>query len=271
MTNNLHAQKKIKNILFLILIGAIYLALNYTGLGKETKNTLFLASSPLQIFLWNQGQGINHFIDKLKGIDALEMEKSNLELENERLKAELADLLELRNENEDLRKALDIGLEKEFKITMADIISKDPLQDMIIINKGSDDGLSIGFPVITPEKTLIGKIEEVFPNFSRVILTSNKNNSLSARIDSEEEIIGVTKGEGNLKIIFDLIPHEKEIKKGSLVTTTSLGGVFPKGLLIGTIDSIDYSDVKPFQTAQINPDFDFKNLDSIFVITNFKK
>ena len=271
MISNLHSSKRIKNILLFILIGAIYLALNYTGLGRETKNTLFLASSPLQIFLWNQGQNLNHFIDKLKGIDALEKEKSNLELENEKLKAELADLLELRNENENLKKALDIGLEEEFKITMADIIGKDPLQDVIIINKGSDDGLLIGFPVITPEKTLIGKIEEVFASFSRVILISNKNNSLSAKIDNEEEIIGVTKGEGNLKIIFDLIPYEKEIKRGSLVTTISLGGVFPKGLLIGTIDSIDYSDVKPFQTAQINPGFDFKNLDSIFVITNFKK
>lgn len=271
MMSNLHAPRRIKSILLLILIGAIYLALNYTSLGKETKNTLFLASSPLQIFFWNQGQNLNHFIDKLKGIDALERKKSNLELENERLRAELADLLELRDENENLKKALDIGLEKEFKMTMADIVSKDPLQDTIIINKGSDDGLLVGFPVITPEKTLIGKIEEVFASFSRVVLTSNKKNSLSAKIDNEEEIIGVTKGKGNLKIIFDLIPQGKEIKKGSLVMTTSLGGVFPKGLLIGTINSIDYSDVKPFQTAQINPGFDFKNLDFVFVITNFKK
>jgi len=271
MVSNPKTKERMKIILLSILIGAVLLMLNYTSLGEQAKNAFLLISSPMQISLWKQGQNLNHFIDKLNGIDALEREKTNLKLENEKLKAELASLLELRNENENLRKALDIGLEKEFKITMADIISKDLLQDIIIINKGSDDGLLIGFPVITPEKTLIGKIEEVFPNFSKVILTSNKNNALSAKIDGEEEIIGVTKGEGNLKIIFDLISHEKEIKKGSFVTTTSLGGVFPKDLLIGTIDSIDYSDVKPFQTAQINPGFDFKNLDFIFVITNFKK
>lgn len=263
-------SKKLRNISLLIVAGIIVIALNYTRLGPKTRNLFLSASAPLQTFFWSQGQGLNRFIDKLKGINSLEAKNSGLELENQRLRAELANLLELRNENQELRKALDIGLEKEFKITIANVVSKDPFQDVIIIDKGSDDGVFADFPVISPQKNLIGRVEKSFPNFSRVILISNKRSSIGAKISGQEEITGIAKGEGGLKLIFDLIPQGSKIEKGNLVLTTALGNVFPKGLLVGEIKSIDYSDVKPFQTAEINLGFDFNKLSSVFIITNSK-
>ncbi len=268
--NKLGNPKKLRNIFLLILVGVIIIAMNYTGLGLRTKDLFLTVSSPLQAFFWQQGQDLNHFIDKLKGINSLEGENSYLKLENQRLRAELANLLELKNENQELRKALDIGLEKEFEMTMANVISKDPFQDVVVIDKGSNDGISVNFPVISPQKNLIGRVEESFPNFSRIILTSNKRSLISAKISNQEETIGVANGEGNLKLAFDLILQDNKIEKGSLVLTTSLGNIFPKGLLIGEIKSIDYSDVKPFQTAQIDSGLDLNKLSSVFVITNLK-
>ncbi len=262
-------SKKLKNILLLALTGIIVIALNYTSLGSKTRNLFLTISSPMQMFSWRQGQNMSRFIDKLKGINFLEAENSDLKLENQWLNTELASLLELRNENQELRKVLDIGLEKEFKIATANVISKDPFQDIIIIDKGSNDGIFADFPVISPQKNLIGRIEESFASFSRVVLISNKRSSISAKISGQEEIIGIARGKGDLKLTFDLIPQNNKIEKGNLVLTIALGNIFPKNLLIGEIKSINYSDVKPFQTAQINPGFDFSRLNSVFIITNF--
>ncbi|MBU4350918.1 rod shape-determining protein MreC [Candidatus Parcubacteria bacterium] len=268
--NKLGNPKKLKTIFLLILAGVIILTINYTSLGSKTKDLFLTASAPLQTLFWQQGQGLSHFIDKLKGISFLEGENSYLKLENQRLKAELANLLELKNENQELRKALDIGLEKEFEVTTANVISKDPFQDVIVIDKGSNDGISVNFPVISPQKNLIGRVEESFASFSRVILTSNKRSSISAKISDQEETIGVVNGESNLKLVFDLVLQDNKIEKGSLVLTTSLGNIFPKGLLIGEIKSINYSDVKPFQTAQIDSGLDLNKLNSVFIITNLR-
>lgn len=270
MENKLKTQEKIRIILlFSVLIGAVLLMLNYTSLGKQAKNAFFLISSPIQSFFWKQGQGIGYILETLQGMASLEKKNQELNLKNQELKAEISTLNTLKEENEDLRKLLGLGLEKDFRFVMAEVVSKDPLEDSLLIDKGSDSGISSGFPVISSEEILIGRIEEVFPNFSKISLVSNKKVSLSARIEGkEQDVTGISKGEGNLKIVFDLIPQDKNIEKGNLVTTTALGGVFPKGFLIGEIASINSSDVKPFQTAQVKPAFDLKDLNSLFVITN---
>ena len=269
MVSNPKARERIRIILLSILIGVFLLMLNYTNLGKQAKNAFLLISSPIQNFFWKQGQGINYILETFQDMASLERKNQELNLKNQELKAEVASLKTLKDENESLRKLLNLGLEKDFRFIMAEVIAKDPLEDSLLIDKGSDSGISLGFPVISPEKILIGRVEEVFPSFSKVNLVSNKKVSLSAEIQGkEEEIIGVSKGEGNLKIVFDLIPQDKKVEKGDLVVTTALGGIFPKGFLIGEIVSTDYSDVKPFQTAQIKPAFELKNLNSLFVITN---
>jgi rod shape-determining protein MreC len=271
MENKSKTQERVKIILLSILIGAVLLMLNYTSLGKQAKNAFFLISSPIQSLFWKQGQGIGYMLETIQGMTDLEKKNQELNLQNQELKAEIAGLKTLKDENEDLRKLLGLGLEKDFRLIMAEAIAKNPLEDSLLIDKGSESGISLGFPIISPEKILIGRVEEVFPNFSRVSLVSNKKISLSAEIQGKEEkITGISKGEGNLKIVFDLIPQDKKIEKGDLVVTTALGGGFPKGFLIGEIASTDYSDVKPFQTAQIKPAFELKDLNSLFVITNLK-
>jgi len=161
-------------------------------------------------------------------------------------------------------------LEKEFKLSLAEVVSKDISQDSILINKGSKDGIANNSPVITQQKTLVGKIGEVYENFSRVILISNKESSFDAKIsDPENDISGVVNGKGNLQLFLDFVPQEKEIKEGDFIVTTSLGGIFPKGLLVGQIGKVLRSDIEPFQQAKIRPAFDIRELETVFIITDF--
>ncbi len=268
---NLRTNKKGNWLFFLVLGLLLIMVVGYQNFGKIIKNDILLASLPIQKFFWQQGQGINSFFKAISQSQKLLTENQQLDLENQSLKARVSYLLGLQSENESLKKALGLKLEENFRLAMAQVIAKEPLKDEILISHGQDSGIAVGNAVITPEKVLVGRITEVLPNFSRVALLSDVKSVFGAKIETESgEIAGIAKGEGNSKIVFDLIPQDATIKKGDLLTTTSLNNAFPKDLLIGEVSEIIASDVKPFQTARVNPGFKPENLDYIFVITGFK-
>lgn len=254
--------------LIIVLLIAFFIVLNLTSFSKEVKNFFYLISSPIQKTLWRAGNNLSDFFEVISEIEKLKKENEELLLKNQALLSENTRLKELKKENEVLREALEIGLEKEFKLLLSEIRGKDISQDTLLINKGSKDGISKGFPVITQQKALIGKIGEVYENFSKVILISNKESSFDVKI-SDSDIRGVIKGKGNLKLFLDLVPREKEIKEGNLVVTTVLGGIFPKGLLVGEIKEVLKSDIQPWQGAKIKPAFDIKELETLFILINF--
>jgi rod shape-determining protein MreC len=261
-------QFGLKKYIYLLLLVAVFLVFNLTGFSKSIKNFFYVFSSPIQKTFWNAGIGFSDFFGSIFEGSILKEENTSLHLKIQELVGEIAALKELKKENEDLRGALDIGLAKEFQLMFCNIISKDISQDSILVNKGSKDGISKGLPVITPQKIILGRIGEVYDNFSEVILIYSEKSFFDAKI-SDKEISGVVKGKGNSGAYVDLIPKEKEILSGDVVITSSLGGNFPKGLLVGTIKEVKKSDVEAFQTADIEIAFNVKNLDGLFIVTDF--
>jgi len=250
-------------LLFAVLAVGIIVALNFFQ--NPVRNFFYSMSAPIQASLWQAGDRVSNFFETITEIKSLKKENEDLKLKINSLLAENASLKELKNENEALRIALNLGLEKEFRLTLVQVIGKDISQDSLLINKGSKEGLSEGFPVITEQKNLVGKISEVYENFSKVMLIFNKESSFDAKM-SDEEIYGVIKGKGNLKLFLDLVPQDKEIKQGDILVTSVLGGIFPNGLLVGEIREIKKSDLEPFQQAEISPLFDIGKLGNLFVI-----
>jgi len=258
-----------KNKVLIIIIGLlIIISLNFYQ--KEIKGFFYSFSTPIQKFLWQKGQKASNFFEAIIKINSLKKEIEDLKLENQKLLSEIAFSREVKRENEALREALEIGLKEEYNLVFTEIISKDLSEDYILINKGSEEGVSEGQPVVTGSKVLLGKISEVSKNFSRVMLISNKKSFLDAKIQ-DREIQGVIEGRGNFLLSLCHIPQDKEIQTGDLVVTTSLGGIFPKGLLVGKVNEVERSDVKPLQEAKISPLFDLTQLENVFIISNFKK
>jgi rod shape-determining protein MreC len=68
---------------------------------------------------------------------------------------------------------------------------------------------------------------------------------------------------------FELVPYEAIIDEGDIILTTSLGDVFPNGLLVGTVEEVEKKDTGSFQTAKIKPAFNLNGLKNVFVITDF--
>lgn len=268
---------KFKIGIIVVLLIAVFFVLNLTAVSKGIKNFFYLISSPIQKTLWRLGNSLSDFLEAISNVNKLKRETEELRLQNQELLKELVTLKETREENKILREALDIGLEKEFKLQIAQVISKDISQDSLIIDKGSKEGLSEGLAVISQQKALWGRISEVYPNFSRVMLISHPESSFDAKIlaspgeagGADQEISGMVRGKGNLKILFDLVPQEKELKRGDLLITTPLAGIYPEGLLIGLVETIKKSDIEPWQQAEIKPFFDITEAETLFIITEF--
>jgi len=261
-------MKIIFKIVIPVLIIVFFIFLNLGSVSPRVKNFFYLASEPVQKWFWEKGARLSNFFETISEIKSLKKESDELKLKNKTLMSENLALSELKKENETLREALEIGLKKDFKLIFSQVIGKDVSSDSIKIDKGFKDGVKKGLPVITQQKILIGKISQVFENFSDVMLISNKESSFDAKI-LDTETYGIVKGKGNFELYFDLIPKEKELKEGNFLVTSALGGVFPPGLLIGEIKEVKKSDVELFQKAEIKPAFDIKELEFLFVITEW--
>lgn len=267
-------KKKIITFVFGLLL--IVFLLNVFQ--KEVRGFFYWFSSPIQKVLWRIGDKSAGFLKSIVSADNLKKENSELKQKNQKLLAEIVKLKELEKENNILREALGAGLQKEFNLILTEIISKDVSQDYILIDKGFKEGILENKPVINQENVLVGRISDVYNNFSKVILISNKKVSFDAKIyaegkpaesEQEEDISGLASGQGGSKISFGFVPREKNLTQGDIVITSVLGGIFPKGLLVGTIGKIEKSDLEPFQEAEIQPFFDIKSSTFLFIVSDF--
>lgn len=234
---------------------------------KQIKNFFYLISSPTQKTFWRWQDKTSDFFSAFLKTGVLIKENEELSRQIQQLVQEKVSLQEFKKENQFLRKALDLGLEKDFELKAAEVIAKD-ISGNLLVNKGQNYQISVGMPVITAQKVLVGKISEVYQNFSKVVLITNKESSFDAKI-TVKDIAGVIRGVGDSGLIFDLVPQDKEVKEGDILATGSLSGIFPKDLLAGSVKTARRSDVEPFQHIEVIPAFNVRELERLFIIADF--
>jgi rod shape-determining protein MreC len=197
----------------------------------------------------------------------MQEDNEKLLLENNRLLARNISLQEMKNENDVLREQLRLLPRDKFDLEASFVIGQDPqgLGNWLTIGKGSRDGIAIGMPVIVSEGILVGRIDEVGPNYSRVNLITNTTSAINA-LDLETSAKGLLRGSYALGIMMDMISQGDVINNGDRVITSGLGGELPRGLLIGNIQEVGVSVDKLFQQAVVVPAVKYRDLDMVFVI-----
>ena len=138
----------------------------------------------------------------------------------------------------------------------------------ITINGGTNQGFAAGMPVVN-EQGVVGRILAVAYNSAQVLLLTDKDGAVSAMIQ-DNRIAGVIEsfdGKSNkLQMIY--LPMEVTIIKDQVVITSGLGGIYPKGLRIGYVDSVERDSSGLTQTAQVTPFVDFSRLEKVIVLKN---
>ena len=205
------------------------------------------------------------------------------------------DVVSLRQENQELQRTVSllqteiIQLEQDLKeadilyallgfargrpeetYIAAAVIGQDPspFLQYVLIDKGSDDGVLYGMPVVT-EKGLVGRIEAVTASAARVQLITDSGSLVNAVIE-DAETEGVVTGSVTADITVEMVSQEAEIRPGQIVQTSGVGGNYPSDVVIGQVLNVNKIENELFQSAAIQPAEDFQNLQAVLVVANFR-
>lgn len=202
-------------------------------------------------------------------IETLREENSNLKQENSNLKEQLRELEILKAENQTLQE--DLNLTKKYsnyETIPAYVINKDisNYSETIVINVGSEDGIEKNMTVIA-DKGLVGHVISVTKDTSKVQVIVDAASTVSATINTTEESI-ICKGtlENNQQLRASYIPTGAELIIGDTIQTSGLGGIYPKGILIGTISNIVTTNNPTDRYAIIDTAVDFSKVYTVLVI-----
>ncbi len=172
---------------------------------------------------------------------------------------------ELELENKRLRKFFDFQASVGDTFFVAGVIGRDPSPwfKTIMIDKGTKDGLVKGLPVLVSEG-IVGQIVSVSENYSRVLLITDRSSAVDALVQNSR-IRGIVKGNNTEDCIFEYVLRKDAIQPGDIIVSSGLDEVFPKGLRIGIVLSVQKGKSHLFQKVVIKTFVNFDTLEEVLV------
>jgi len=204
---------------------------------------------------------LGDYIPSVKSRRDLDRQNSELRAQNEILRQQVRALTETGNENLRLTHLLKLTEHTGFKTIGARVIGHDAGNwwKSIQIDRGSNDGVSTNMTVLNANG-LIGKVIKFTRGESRVLLITDANCKVSALLQ-DSRLPGVVAGTQ-----MTYVDRNAKITPGESVITSGLGGIFPKGILIGTVVKAELNRQGMYQDIEIKPAVDFQRLEEVVVI-----
>lgn len=210
-------------------------------------------------------QGLGNIFSNLTADQAT---LSELQAENDELRSRNAELEEAEQTATRLQGLLDLQSSYNLQSTAAHIISgsSDSWSSTVTIDKGTSSGLSVGMPV-TSSSGVIGQIVECGATSSTVLLVTDESSSVSAMVQSSRAQ-GMLDGSAAGEVRLDMIRADQTVEVGDIVVTSGLGGVFPKGLPLGKVTSVEKNPGSMYYTIVVEPYAHTENAEEVLVITS---
>ncbi len=266
-TNRLRSIRTI--ILVLLITGLLALAL-----GGYLNPVARAAAEPLvgvQTFIATRYAALVQFLTAPRDLASLQQRNQELESEVSRLQAQVIELQQQNSEIQVLSALVDFArADPASDYLAANVIGQDPSPFLhyVIINRGSDDGLRRGMPVVT-DQGLVGRISAVTAGAARVRLITDPGMVVNVRLQASKAS-AVLMGSQTGEISLDMIPQETTVELGELILTSGLGGNYPPNILIGQVTGVRSRSFDLFQTASVQPVVDFSRLEIVLIIRNFR-
>jgi rod shape-determining protein MreC len=267
---NLRSPRFLRSItLAVISLGLVVLALGgyLTPISRIVLTPLVVA----QTWISNRFLAVQTLVTSPRDITVLTQRNVELEAEVAELQTQIIELQQQLTEYQILSALLDFARAyPEYQYVGASVIGRDPspFVKYIQINRGSNDGLRRGMPVVT-QQGLVGRVVQITASAALVQLITDPGIDINVELEPER-IEGVLSGSITGDISLDFIPQEARVEPGNLVLTSGLGGNFPPNILIGQVTSVRSQDYDLFQSASVQPVVDFEHLEIVLIITNFQ-
>ena len=230
------------------------------------------------IFVMPIQNGFTYLKNKLSGndtffadMDTLKQENESLKQKNSELEQSLRELEVIKSENETLKEYLNLKEKyQDYTTIPADVINRDisNYSSTIVINVGSDDGIKEDMTVIA-DSGLVGHVISVTSNTAKVQTIVDTATAVTSTISTTEDTIivqGTLDDKTTLKATF--IPTDAVVLEGDSVETSGIGGIYPKGIHIGTIKEVINTSNITDRYAIVETAVNINKLNTVLVITN---
>lgn len=263
-------SRSLQTTIFILVVGGI-IALAFGGYFGTASNWFTGALVDVQSWFSTRYVAIQDFFAAPRDVTSLRQRNAELESEVAALRARVIELSERASQVDTLAALVDYSrANPESSYVAADVIGRDPSPFLhyIIINRGSNDGILRGMPVVT-DQGLVGRVDAVIADAARIQLITDPLSAVNVRLQTSD-VEAVLSGSVTGDLSLNLIPQDVAIEEGDLVLTSGLGGGYPTDLPIGQVTNIRKREADLFQQASVQAIVDFSRLSIVLVITNFR-
>ena len=224
--------------------------------------------TPFERFFHGVGYNVRHGWSNYIDLRNTRQQNHDLQEQIARLRLEQAALSEDAIQGHRLQALLDFQQHYVATTVAAQVIgtSGSDLSRVLYIDKGSKDGLKPDQAVITPDG-IIGKLRDVFPHTSQVLLINDQTSGAGVLL-ATTRLRAILRGSTTGQILINNLTPDSRIKPGEQVLTSGGDQVYPRGLPVGTIESIKPDpDHQPYTLIQLHPAANLNQLEEVLVIT----
>ncbi len=258
-------------IVSLVLIVTIGLTINPLSSVNWFGNLISVPFTSIEKVFTYAGQEIEAGVGLFNNVEVLRAENKTLKEEIDKLNNERTEYVRLKTENDDLKNVLKLKDQLDgIDMTGANVIAKDSgnLFNIFLVDKGVTNGISYNMPVVT-SKGLVGKVSSSQPFSSKITSIIEDGSAASAIVAKSGDLV-VVKGdlklgkEGLCKLLY--IPNDLDLTQGDVIETSGLGGIYPKGIIIGTVKEVRTGESDLDRYAIIQPAVDLRRLSQVVIL-----
>jgi rod shape-determining protein MreC len=272
--------KLIKSRFFIITLAVALLlsiipgVLCAMGQGSYVRSAIVTVGTPFRWAFTKIGEGISGFSVYFKTIDALREENESLRRELDEYNNLVYDAELIEEENDFLSDFL--GLKEEhldFALENASVLGREATnyRTLLTLSKGTLHGIDVNMPIIT-EMGLIGHITEVGATWSKAVVITETASAVGGYIE-RSGALGVVEGtyelrtDGLCRMVY--IEADSDIRIGDKVITSGIGGIYPRGLLIGRVSAVEVDENSRTLTATIEPAAELDSVSKVMIVTEY--
>lgn len=238
-----------------------------------------VSSQAVSLVLSPFQQATDWVANEIRYVTSVVWEVSTLYEQNKMLRNEVEQLRginlqanEALAENERLRTM--IGYQhsaRQFDFVAARVIGRESetWSSMIVIDRGTLNGIQNDMPVVTPQG-LVGRVVEAGPNSSKVQLILDPRSSVGTIVQrAESRVTGIVQGDMDNPTMPQMvnIPKNADVVEGDVIVTSGFGGIYPKGIIVGLVSSLKNDDGGLLKIGVLESAVDFQKLEDVMVIT----
>jgi rod shape-determining protein MreC len=233
--------------------------------------------NPFEVAANRVAQPFRDAVGWIGGLSNARSENRTLKAENARYQQQLSEFQNVLRENADLRAITHYvggpSFPQDYDYLPTSIIAQAPGQfdQRVVVAVGRGNGVALNDPVVSPTGFLAGVVTRVFANSSQVKLITDETSFVSV-VDPKTGAAGILRhNDPGSSIILDQVPKSAVVNPGDRLVTAGwkqggLTSIFPLGIPVGTVASVNQTDIDPYKQIEVKPRVDFGNLRSMVVL-----